>query len=91
LVADVRLAEGALPRTHWHVFPGADGSGAFAALCPLAGTEDFQFMTAFPEGTTVETGPEAVRATIAARTHLAPGQVTAVAWSSAFTARAALA
>ncbi|MDT0414187.1 FAD-dependent monooxygenase [Streptomyces sp. DSM 41982] len=89
LVADVRLAEGALPRTHWHVFPGADGG--FAALCPLAGTDDFQFVTAFPEGTAVETDPEAVRAAIAARTHLAPSRVTAVAWASAFTARAALA
>ncbi|WP_433341948.1 FAD-dependent monooxygenase [Streptomyces sp. CA-253872] len=89
LVADVRLTGDALPRTHWHVFPGADGG--YAALCPLAGTEDFQFMTAFPEGTTVDTDPEAVRATVAARTHLTPAQVTGVAWASAFTARAALA
>jgi 2-polyprenyl-6-methoxyphenol hydroxylase-like FAD-dependent oxidoreductase len=89
LVADVRLAPDALPRTHWHVFPGADGG--FAALCPLAGTDDFQFVTAFPEGTAVATDPEAVRAAIAARTHLAPAQVTAVPWASAFTAHAALA
>ncbi|WP_432159618.1 FAD-dependent oxidoreductase [Streptomyces sp. NRRL F-5630] len=89
LVADVRLSLGTLPRTHWHVFPGADGG--FAALCPLAGTEDFQFVAAFPEGTTVATDPEAVRAALAARTHLAPERVTAVTWSSAFTARAALA
>ncbi|MEU8779140.1 FAD-dependent monooxygenase [Streptomyces sp. NPDC048606] len=88
LVADVRI-EG-LDRDNWHVFPPSD-TADFLAICPLAGTRDFQIAARFPAGTRIDTGPEGVRATIAARTHLAPEDVTEVRWASDFRPRAALA
>jgi 2-polyprenyl-6-methoxyphenol hydroxylase-like FAD-dependent oxidoreductase len=89
LVADVRLT--GLDRDHWHVFPGAEGGTEALALCPLAGTEDFQLTAQFPPGTQVPADAADVRAVIAGRTHLAADQVTHVGWASAFQPRAALA
>ncbi|MER5429677.1 FAD-dependent monooxygenase [Streptomyces sp. NPDC002588] len=89
LVADVRIA--GLERAWWHVFPpGGEGAG-FAAICPLAGTEDFQLVARFPEGTDVDLSPAGIRKVVAERTHLAPEDVTEVGWSSDFRPRAALA
>ncbi|MEU6214719.1 FAD-dependent monooxygenase [Streptomyces sp. NPDC047023] len=88
LVADVRV-EG-LDRDHWHIFPPA-GENGYLAVCPLAGTEDFQLVAQFPEGTTPDLSPEGVRAVVAARSHLAPADVTEVRWASDFRPRAALA
>ncbi|WP_328480088.1 FAD-dependent monooxygenase [Streptomyces sp. NBC_00377] len=89
LVADVRIT--GLDRDRWHVFPpGAQGPG-FAAICPLAGTEDFQLVAQFPEGTDIDRSPAGVRRAVAERTHLAPDDVTEVRWSSDFRPRAALA
>ncbi|MGW1215506.1 FAD-dependent monooxygenase [Streptomyces sp. NPDC002499] len=89
LVADVRIA--GLGRDHWHVFPPhGDGEG-FLAICPLAGTEDFQVVAQFPEGTAVDTSLDGVRKVVAARSHLAPEDVTELRWSSNFQPRAALA
>ncbi|MEU1516661.1 FAD-dependent monooxygenase [Streptomyces sp. NPDC005811] len=91
LVADVRIR--GLERTWWHVFPPAGEGTGFLALCPLAGTEDFQLVAQFPDGTDLEPllSPAGVRAVIAERTHLGPGDVTEVGWSSNFRPRAALA
>jgi 2-polyprenyl-6-methoxyphenol hydroxylase-like FAD-dependent oxidoreductase len=69
---------------------GARAGGAMA-ICPLAGTEEFQVVAQFPEGTAVDLSPEGVRAVVAARSHLAPEQVIAVRWASDFRPRAALA
>ncbi|MFJ6010815.1 FAD-dependent monooxygenase [Streptomyces sp. NPDC092952] len=87
LVADVRLAEGALDRLNWHA---TDGEQGFLTLCPLPGTADFQLAARFREGAP-DTSPEGVRALVAARTHLSAGDVTEVLWSSDFRPRAALA
>ncbi|MFD8984443.1 FAD-dependent oxidoreductase, partial [Streptomyces sp. NPDC059564] len=88
LVADVRIT--GLDRDNWHVFPPADGSG-FLAVCPLAGTADFQVVAQFPEGTEVDLSLDGIRSVVAARTHLAPEDVTQVRWASDFRPRAALA
>lgn len=70
LVADVRVD--GLDRENWHVFPPAAGGGGYLALCPLAGTRDFQLTAQFPEGADIDLSPEGVRAVVAARSHLAP-------------------
>lgn len=88
LVADVRIAD--LGRDHWHVFPPGEGSD-FLALCPLAGTDDFQLAARFPQGSRLDLSPEGVRAVVAERTHLAAGDVTGIGWASDFRPRAALA
>ncbi|MGQ5635487.1 MULTISPECIES: FAD-dependent monooxygenase [unclassified Streptomyces] len=87
LVADVRLS--GLDRDHWHTFPGADGAGV--ALCPLAGTDEFQLQARLPEGTEPDLTLDGVRELVAAYTHLAPEDVTGLRWSSGFRPRAALA
>ena len=89
LVADVRIP--ALDRDNWHIFPPtADGTG-FLAICPLAGTADFQLTAQFTDGTTPDTSLDGVREVVAARTHLATDAVTEVRWSSDFRPRAAMA
>ncbi|EFL34435.1 pentachlorophenol 4-monooxygenase [Streptomyces viridochromogenes DSM 40736] len=89
LVADVRIS--GLDRDNWHVFPpGGDGDG-FLAICPLAGTEDFQLVARFPDGTAPDLSLEGVRKVVAARSHLAPEAVTELRWASDFRPRAALA
>ncbi|MFG3248412.1 FAD-dependent oxidoreductase [Streptomyces sp. NPDC048187] len=88
LVADVRIS--GLDRDNWHVFPPHDGED-FLAVCPLAGTEDFQVMARFPEGAAVDTSPDGVRKVVARRSHLAAEDVTEVRWTSDFRPRAALA
>jgi 2-polyprenyl-6-methoxyphenol hydroxylase-like FAD-dependent oxidoreductase len=90
LVADLRLT--GLDREHWHVFPPADGSSdGFLALCPLAGTDDFQLAANFPDGTAPDPSLDGVRKLVASRTHLAPDAITQVRWASDFRPRAALA
>ncbi|MGP3690112.1 FAD-dependent oxidoreductase [Streptomyces sp. IBSNAI002] len=88
LVADVRIS--GLDRDNWHIFPPVEGAG-FLAVCPLAGTEDFQVVAQFPEGTDVDLSLDGIRAAVAARSHLAPADVTSVSWASDFRPRAALA
>ncbi|MCX0242751.1 FAD-dependent oxidoreductase [Streptomyces drozdowiczii] len=88
LVADVRIT--GLDRDNWHIFPPHDG-GDFLAVCPLAGTEDFQLTARFPEGTDVDLTPDAIRKVLAARTHLPADALTEVRWASDFRPRAALA
>ncbi|GAA2528323.1 FAD-dependent oxidoreductase [Streptomyces levis] len=87
LVADVRVS--GLDRENWHLFP--PGRHGFLALCPLAGTEDFQLMAHFPDGTAPDLSLEGVREVVTARTHLAPEAVTELRWASDFRPRAALA
>ncbi|MET8790048.1 FAD-dependent oxidoreductase [Streptomyces pseudogriseolus] len=89
LVADVRIA--GLDRDNWHMFPPREGRDEFLTLCPLAGTDDFQLVARFTEGTRVDLSPDAVRRVVAARTHLAAEDVTDVLWASDFRPRAALA
>ncbi|WP_190329414.1 FAD-dependent oxidoreductase [Streptomyces venezuelae] len=89
LVADVRVP--ALDRDNWHMFPATDDSGLYTALCPLAGTPDFQLTAQFPAGTTPDLSPQGIRDLVAARTHLTADDVTEVRWSSDFRPRAALA
>ncbi|MEU1313765.1 FAD-dependent oxidoreductase [Streptomyces tibetensis] len=88
LVADVRIS--GLGRDDWHVFPPGDGDG-FLAICPLAGTEHFQLVAQFPDGTAPDLSLEGVRKVVAARSHLAPESVTELRWASDFRPRAALA
>ncbi|MFJ2606491.1 MULTISPECIES: FAD-dependent monooxygenase [unclassified Streptomyces] len=87
LVADARIT--GLPRTHWHVF--TDAPDGYLAICPLAGTDDFQVTASFPEGSAVDLSAEGVRAVVAARSHLPADAVTEVGWASDFRPRAALA
>ncbi|SFF09824.1 2-polyprenyl-6-methoxyphenol hydroxylase [Actinacidiphila alni] len=88
LVADARIS--GLDRDNWHIFPPRDGDG-FLAICPLAGTQDFQVVAQFPEGTEVDLSLDGVRKVVAVRSHLAPEDVTEVRWASDFRPRAALA
>ncbi|MFE2421274.1 FAD-dependent oxidoreductase [Streptomyces hokutonensis] len=88
LVADVRVT--GLDRDNVHVFP-PHGEAGFLAVFPLAGTEDFQVVAQFPEGTDIGLSLDGVRETVAARTHLAPEDVTELRWASDFRPRAALA
>ncbi|MFC5215281.1 FAD-dependent oxidoreductase [Streptomyces coerulescens] len=89
LVADVRIT--GLDRDNWHIFPPRGEGDGFLAICPLAGTEDFQVTAQFPEGSAVDLSLEGVRKVVAARSHLAPQDVTEVRWASDFRPRAALA
>ncbi|MFC4499723.1 MULTISPECIES: FAD-dependent monooxygenase [Streptomyces] len=89
LVADVRIT--GLDRVWWHVFPPAGEGKGFMAICPLAGTEDFQLVAQFPEGTEIDLSLAGIREVLAERTHLAPEDLTEVRWSSNFRPRAALA
>ncbi|MGW7254163.1 FAD-dependent monooxygenase [Streptomyces sp. NPDC054834] len=87
LVADVRVK--GLDREYWHTFPGADGTGL--ALCPLAGTDDFQLSARLPGGAEPELTLDGIRELVAAYTHLDAEDVTELRWASAFRPRAALA
>ncbi|KAB1140324.1 FAD-dependent oxidoreductase [Streptomyces luteolifulvus] len=89
LVADVRI--GGLDRNNLHVFPPNGDAEGFLAIWPLAGTEDFQVVAQFPEGTPVDVSLEGVRKVVAARSHLGPEEVTELRWASDFRPRAALA
>ncbi|MFB7114133.1 FAD-dependent oxidoreductase [Streptomyces sp. NPDC056291] len=89
LVADVRIT--GLDRDNWHIFPTGGKGDGFMAICPLAGTEDFQVVAGFPEGTAVDLSLDGVRKVVAARSHLDPEDVTEVRWASNFRPRAALA
>ncbi|MFJ4484602.1 FAD-dependent monooxygenase [Streptomyces longwoodensis] len=70
---------------------GSGGRRGFLAICPLAGTEDFQLVAQFPGADGPDPSLEGVRKVVGERTHLAPESVTAVGWSSDFRPRAALA
>ncbi|MEU2621294.1 FAD-dependent monooxygenase [Streptomyces sp. NPDC007157] len=87
LVADLRVR--GLDRDHWHVFVGADGNGV--ALCPLAGTDDFQLGAKLPEGTEADLSLEGVRRLVSTYSHLDAADVTELRWASDFRPRAALA
>ena len=89
LVSDVRIT--GLDRDSWHVFPPSGDGDGYMAICPLAGTEDFQLVAQFPEGTTVDLSLGGIRKVAAARSHLAPKDITEVRWASDFRPRAALA
>ncbi|MEU6377763.1 FAD-dependent oxidoreductase [Streptomyces sp. NPDC046909] len=89
LVADVRVT--GLDRDYWHVFPPRGEGDGFLAICPLAGTEDFQIAARFPEGSAVDVSLDGVRKVVAARSHLAPDAITELRWASDFRPRMALA
>ncbi|MFJ8634337.1 FAD-dependent oxidoreductase [Streptomyces sp. NPDC093568] len=89
LVADVRIT--GLDRDNWHIFPPRGEGDGFLAICPLAGTEDFQVAAQLTDGSAVDLSLEGVRKVVAARSHLAPEDVTEVRWASDFRPRAALA
>ncbi|MFH9043146.1 FAD-dependent oxidoreductase [Streptomyces sp. NPDC017966] len=89
LVADVRIT--GLDRDNWHFFPQGEGAEDLLSICPLAGTEDFQLIARFAEGTEVDLSLDGVRQVVAARSHLAAEDVTEVRWASDFRPRAALA
>ncbi|MER7578743.1 FAD-dependent monooxygenase [Kitasatospora sp. NPDC097691] len=86
LVADVRVT--GLDREYWHVFQSDEG---LLAICPLGGTEDYQLIAQFPEGTAVDGTLDGLRTVVAARSHLTAEQVTELRWASEFRPRAALA
>ncbi|ARF57088.1 pentachlorophenol monooxygenase [Streptomyces gilvosporeus] len=83
VLADIRVD--GLDRDHWHRWmpPG----GGFAMMLPLARTDLFQSFIAVPPESTPETSPDAVRALIAAHTHLTADQIREVRWSSVFRPR----
>ncbi|TJZ44065.1 pentachlorophenol monooxygenase [Streptomyces piniterrae] len=85
LVADVRIH--GLDRDNWHVWPKAPGGPML--LCPLPGTEDFQFSAQFdidrPHAT------HDVRTIIGSRSHLPASAVTHVRCASYYQPHAALA
>jgi 2-polyprenyl-6-methoxyphenol hydroxylase-like FAD-dependent oxidoreductase len=87
LVADIRLT--GLDRDHWHTFPGADGTGV--ALCPLAGTDDFQLQARLAEGTELDLSLDGIRKLVAGYTHLDAEDVTGLRWVSDFRPRTGLA
>ncbi|MFR0357682.1 FAD-dependent monooxygenase [Streptomyces sediminimaris] len=87
LVADVRLR--GLDRDHWHTFPADDGSGV--ALCPLAGTDDFQLQARLAGHTEPDLTLNGVRELVAAYTHLSREDVTELRWASDFRPRTGLA
>jgi 2-polyprenyl-6-methoxyphenol hydroxylase-like FAD-dependent oxidoreductase len=88
LVADARID--GIDRDHWHAWPKAKGGGL--ALCPLAGTDQFQILAQYEDADAVpDTSAEAVRQLIAERTHLAASDVREVLWASDFRVRAAMA
>ncbi|MEU7367541.1 FAD-dependent monooxygenase [Streptomyces hygroscopicus] len=92
VVADVVIdgAERGLDRDHWHVWWQAPGGGI--ALCPLAGTDQFQALAQYDDPDAVpDASPEGVRQLIADRTPLAAADVREVRWASVFTPRAAMA
>ncbi|MFE6484295.1 FAD-dependent oxidoreductase [Streptomyces sp. NPDC057757] len=88
LVADVRIT--GLDRDNWHVFPPTAAEG-FMAICPLAGTDDFQVTAQFSEGTDVDLSLDGIRKVVATRSHLSPEDVTEIRWASDFRPRAAMA
>ncbi|WP_459249400.1 FAD-dependent monooxygenase [Streptomyces youssoufiensis] len=85
-----RLTAARIDRDHWHVWSeDQDGS---TALCPLAGTDTFQFLAQFDDPDTVpDTTPDAVRRLLAERTSLPASAVREVLWASEFRPRAAMA
>ncbi|QIK11291.1 pentachlorophenol monooxygenase [Streptomyces sp. ID38640] len=85
VLADVRVD--GLDRDHWHRWNLPDNG--FVALLPLAGTDYFQ--TFVVAGGTTDTSPEAVRALLAAHTHLAAEQIREVLWSSLYRPKAGMA
>ncbi|MEV7977302.1 FAD-dependent monooxygenase [Streptomyces sp. NPDC086519] len=87
LVADLRVR--GLDRDHWHTFVGDDGNGV--ALCPLAGTEEFQLAARLPEGTEPDLSLDGIRRLVTTYTHLDAADVTGLRWASDFRPRAALA
>ncbi|MER6024806.1 FAD-dependent monooxygenase [Streptomyces sp. NPDC001851] len=87
LVADIGLT--GLDRDHWHTFPGADDTGV--ALCPLAGTDDFQLQARLAPGTEPDLSLDGVRKLVAAYTHLDAADVTRLRWASDFRPRTGLA
>ncbi|MET7696215.1 FAD-dependent oxidoreductase [Streptomyces sp. NPDC005485] len=88
LVADVRLT--GLDRENCHVFPPTGDQG-FMAAWPLPGTEDFQLIAQFEEGTVPDLSLDGIRKLVATRSHLAADAVTEVRWASDFRPRAAMA
>ncbi|MFG2954828.1 FAD-dependent monooxygenase [Streptomyces sp. NPDC048291] len=87
LVADLRMR--GLDREHWHTFVDDDGCGV--ALCPLAGTDDFQLGARLPEGTEIDLSLDGLRRLVTTYSHLDAADVTEVRWASDFRPRAALA
>ncbi|MER6274112.1 FAD-dependent monooxygenase [Streptomyces sp. NPDC001797] len=87
LVADLRVR--GLDREHWHTFVGDDGCGV--ALCPLAGTDEFQLGARLPEGTETDLSLAGLRRLVTTYSHLDAADVTEVRWASDFRPRAALA
>jgi 2-polyprenyl-6-methoxyphenol hydroxylase-like FAD-dependent oxidoreductase len=89
LVADVRIPS--LDRDAWHTFPPRGETDGFMAICPLAGTEDFQLVAQFRDGAAPDLSIEGIRRLVSSRSHLAGEEVTHVLWASEFRPRTALA
>jgi 2-polyprenyl-6-methoxyphenol hydroxylase-like FAD-dependent oxidoreductase len=89
LVADVRIPS--LDRDAWHTFPPRGDTDGFMAICPLAGTEDFQLVAQFRAGAAPDLSIEGIRRLVSSRSHLAGEEVTHVLWASEFRPRGALA
>ncbi|MFG2227817.1 FAD-dependent monooxygenase [Streptomyces sp. NPDC048644] len=86
LLADLAI-EG-LDRQHWHRWE--QPNGGFVMLLPLAGTTD-HFQCYVVDGSEPDTAPDAVRAAVAAHTHLTVEQIREVVWSSVFRPKAGMA
>ncbi|MFE1175090.1 FAD-dependent monooxygenase [Streptomyces sp. NPDC058773] len=84
VLADVRVD--GLDRDHWHrwILPNQ----GFVSMLPLPAAGFFQCLLVT---NSTDTSPEAVRAELAARTHLDAGQIGEVLWSSLYRPRAGMA
>ncbi|MFE7837838.1 FAD-dependent monooxygenase [Streptomyces sp. NPDC057474] len=89
LVADIRVP--ALDRDNWHLFPPA-GEHGFMAICPLPAPRTSSWPPTSRTRTRWSTSRRTASArVVAARSHLAPEDVTEVRWASDFRPRTALA
>ena len=72
-----------LDRDHWHLWRGADG---FLALCPLPGTDQFQFQAQIPPEEERQPSIEAFAGMTAERTGRADIRFLAAGWLSSWRA-----
>jgi 2-polyprenyl-6-methoxyphenol hydroxylase-like FAD-dependent oxidoreductase len=88
IVADVALT--GIGREAWHLFNGGDMSRLFS-ICPLAGTDLFQFQGPVPLEGEVDLSTEGLERLAVQRTGRTDLHVQSVSWASAYSMNARLA
>jgi 2-polyprenyl-6-methoxyphenol hydroxylase-like FAD-dependent oxidoreductase len=81
-LADVRLD--GLDRSYWHAWPGAEGSSGALALCPLAGTDQFQLVVQVDPAEPAEIAPERLQRFLTERTGDSGIRLVDVGWTSVY-------